>query len=241
MARGWILAVGGSLTASKRIRAGLPLSVKLIVATSFVVAASVAISAYFGERTIEDLAGREVHDRGKDGREAIERESDLLAEKVAAAATHALALNEGNDVQTTLDTELRGAQTSGQHRIEWMLVTDTTGQVIAKTSAAPIDKLTELDGKLGTAAKVTHAELGPSEYVYAAPIIELPGQPPIGRVRMGISTAALDQSLTKRLADADADARASTRRICWSPRCSCSSGSWSRRCRACRSRGRCAR
>jgi serine phosphatase RsbU (regulator of sigma subunit) len=189
------------------------LYVKLIVATSFVVAAAVSISAYFGERTIEDLAGREVTDVGKDGRASIERESELLTEKVAGAATHALSLTEQSDVQAMLDNELHAAQAGPQRSIEWLLVTDASGAVFAKTAGAPVDKLAELDAKLGAKGGVTHAELGPSEYVYAAPIVEAPGQPPIGRVRMGISTAALDQSLTKRLADADAEARASTKRV----------------------------
>ena len=189
------------------------MSVKLIVATSFVVAAAVAISAYFGERTIEDLAGREVHDRGGEGRAAIQRESELLAEKVAAASAHPLAQTEQIDVQATLDNELRAGQGKGQRTIEWLLVTDQSGGVFAKTAGAPVDKLVALDAKLGSAAGVTHAEVGTSEYVYAAPIIETPGQPPIGRVRMGISTAALDQSLATTLADADADARASTKRV----------------------------
>ena len=74
------------MTASRRTRAGLPLSVKLIVATSVVVAVAVGASAFFGQRTILDLAGREVAGRGTDARAAIERESDLHAEKVAAAA-----------------------------------------------------------------------------------------------------------------------------------------------------------
>jgi serine phosphatase RsbU (regulator of sigma subunit) len=189
------------------------LSVKLIVATSFVVAAAVAISAYVGERTIEDLAAREVKDIGDKGRAAIERESDLIAEKVAAASSHALSQTEQNDVQATLDNELRGAQKSGELRIEWLLVTDQSGGVFAKTQDAPIDRLADLDGKLGGAGALSHAPVGASEYVYAAPIIVTPGQPPIGRVRMGISTAALDQSLAKRLDDADADAGASTKRV----------------------------
>jgi serine phosphatase RsbU (regulator of sigma subunit) len=200
------------VTASKRTRAGLPLSVKLIVATSVVVAVAVGASAYFGQRTILDLAGREVAGRSTDGNLAIERESDLLAEKVAAAAAYSLGQTAFNDVQSTLDAELRGDDQRGEHRIEWLLVTDATGQVVAKTAGAPVDHLAQLDQKLPAGA-LSHAQLAPSEYVYAAAIVLAPGQAPVGRLRMGITTAALDRTLARTLALADDDARDSTRKV----------------------------
>ncbi len=200
------------MTASQRTRAGLPLSAKLIVATSVVVAVAVGASAYFGQRTILDLAGREVAGRSTDGNAAIERESDLLAEKVAAAAAYSLGQTAFNDVQSTLDAELRSDDQRGEHRIEWLLVTDASGQVVAKTAAAPVDHLAQLDQKL-PAGPLAHAQLAPSEYVYAASIVLAPGQAPVGRLRMGITTAALDRTLARTLAQADDDARASTRKV----------------------------
>src|SRR5205807_3341547 len=87
------------MTATKRNRAGMPLSVKLIVATSVVVAVAVGISAVFGQRTIQGLGGRLVDERGTEGRAAIERESDLLADKVAAGTAYSLGQSAFNDVQ----------------------------------------------------------------------------------------------------------------------------------------------
>ncbi len=199
----------------------MPLSVKLIVATSVVVAVAVGSSSYFGQRTIQELAGREVGDRGADARAAIERESDLLAEKVAAATAYSLAQTAVNDVQGTLDTELRGDATRGDHRIEWMLVTDASGQVVAKTAGAPVDRLAQLDRLLDASVPtrdqrvggVTQAQLAPSDFVYGAAIVLGPGAPPVGRLRMGITTAALDRELEATLAAADDDARRSTQKI----------------------------
>ncbi|HTJ41665.1 MAG TPA: SpoIIE family protein phosphatase [Kofleriaceae bacterium] len=185
----------------------MPLSVRLIVATSLVVAVAVGTSAFLGYRTIESLANQEVSDRGTDGRAAIERESDLLAEKVAAAAAYALAQSAWSDVQGTLDAALRE---DTKHRIEWMMVTDASGQVVAKTGGAPVDAIAQIDQRLGSR---THAQIAQSDFVYAAPIALGPGTPPVGRLRMGVTTAALDQELAARLAAADADAKASIRKI----------------------------
>src|SRR5262249_10185772 len=180
---------------TKRNRAGMPLSVKLIAATSVVVAVSVGASAYFGQRTIEDLASRQVGDRGTDGRAAIARESDLLAEKVAAATAYSLAQTALKDVQDTLDAEVRGDAHRDQ-RIEWLMVTDASGQVVAHTRGAPIDRLAQLDATLAAAGPpgvprlpVVHAQLAPSEQLFATAIVLEPTAPPLGRLRMAITTA----------------------------------------------------
>jgi sigma-B regulation protein RsbU (phosphoserine phosphatase) len=199
-----------------RDRAGMPLSVKLIVATSVVVAVAVGASAFFGQRTIHDLAEREVGDRGTDAREAIERESELLAAKVAAGAAYSLAQSAFADVQHTLDTE-QHAIVIGGPRIEWMLVTDATGQVVARTPGAPIDQRARIDELLHLRspqqADAAHAQLGPGELVYGAPIVLGPGTPPVGRLYVGITTAALDRELAATLDAAQDQARAAMKKI----------------------------
>src|SRR5207302_6554273 len=105
-----------------------------------------------------------------------------------------------NDVQGTLDAELRGDATRGDHRIEWMMVTDASGQVVAKTAGAPVERRAQLETLLPAGAGVTHAQLAPSEFIYGTPIVLAPGTPPVGHLRLAITTAALDRTLAATLA-----------------------------------------
>jgi hypothetical protein len=66
-------------------RTSIPLSVKLMLTTSIVVAAAVAISAWYGQRTIAELARDDVAAASYHRRGAIVRESELLARNVATA------------------------------------------------------------------------------------------------------------------------------------------------------------
>ena len=63
----------------RRFLQGLPISVKLILATSIVVAAALAVATWYGTKTIDELAQAQVKHRREAGETAIARESDLIA------------------------------------------------------------------------------------------------------------------------------------------------------------------
>jgi len=73
------------VVASRQARAGIPISVKLILATSVVVAAAVGTAAWFGQRSISDLTEVQLAARQQAGEHAIIRESELVVRSVATA------------------------------------------------------------------------------------------------------------------------------------------------------------
>ncbi|MCE9580397.1 MAG: SpoIIE family protein phosphatase [Deltaproteobacteria bacterium] len=197
---------------SERTRAGIPLSVKLIAATLVVVVVGVTASTYFARRAITELATAHVKDRSDEGRRAIAREADLLAEKVAATEAYALGNNSSAEVQPLLDAVMKDDRASGDDRLEWLMVSDASGQVVAKTAGAPVDRIAELDKLVpGTQAGVVHAQLAPSEFLYRAPIMT--GASQVGTLRMAVSTRRLDDRLTAALANADDQAAAARAKL----------------------------
>ncbi len=168
---------------------------KLIVATSFVVAAAVATATLSGHRTIEELGRHDAAMRREQGELAIMRESDLLAQKVAATVAAPLGNNTFSDIQPLLDAAKRDAEHRGDKRIPWMLVTDIAGQAVAQAGATPdAARMAELVSLLGDPqpGEVVRKRVG-SDLVYVAPITI--GKNPIGRLHMSVSTAALDAEL----------------------------------------------
>lgn len=87
----YILQTIGRMGQRGQDRAGIPLSVKLMLTTSIVVAAAVGASAYFGSNNIRELARSDAAVRRASGNESIKRESELLASNIAAAAAIPLA------------------------------------------------------------------------------------------------------------------------------------------------------
>jgi sigma-B regulation protein RsbU (phosphoserine phosphatase) len=185
--------------------------VKLIAATSIVVAVAVAASAYFARRAITELAATQVEARQTEGRRAIEREADLLAEKVAATEAYALGTTSA-DVQPLLDAVVKDDRARGDERLEWLMVSDASGQVVAKTAGAPIDRVAELDKLVPQAPGVAHAQLAPSEFLYRTPIV-LGASTAVGTLRMAVSTRRLDDALKAALAEADAEAEAARAKL----------------------------
>jgi hypothetical protein len=111
----------------------MPLSVKLILATSIVVSGAVFASAFFSQRAIQDLARADAQSRRGEGLAAIERESQLLARNVATAVAVPLGSGALSDVKPLLEGADRDYA-----RIQWLLVVDPTGQVVAATAGAPV-------------------------------------------------------------------------------------------------------
>jgi len=182
------------------------LSVKLIAATSIVVAAAVAASAFFGQRTIQELGRRDAAARRDAGERAILRESRLVAEKVAATVAVPLGGNALGDVQPLLDAARREDAAHG--RILWLIATDVTGQVVGRSGPAPArDQLPAADGP----DAIARAALGPATWLYTTPIRI--GQVRIGSLQLGVSTAAEDAELAAAIREVEERARASTRMV----------------------------
>lgn len=185
---------------SRQPRAGIPISVKLILATSFVVAAAVGTATYVGQRSIQELTEKQLEVRRQSGEKAITRESVLVVQSVATSVDLPLANNQYADLQLLIDGALKEDQATGEHRLQWLVVYDSTGAPVAQTSAAPPkSKLEDLERLLAGGEKigsVVRAVAGTNELVYGAPV-KLGG-----KVRMGVSTAGLQSELQASLAEA---------------------------------------
>ncbi len=186
--------------ATPRRRAGIPLSVKLILTAAVTVAAAVFAAGWFGTRAIEDLARGDAATRRAEGDAAIEREASLLSQKVAAVMSFPVATEQLGDIEALV------ADTIAAHdRIRWLLVADVTGQIIGATDPTRVGK--PLDDEL--VAEVTSAEPGAvarrgrgTEWTYGTAIRS--GRDYKGQIRLGVSTADLERQLAASIAAATA-------------------------------------
>lgn len=204
------------MAASRQVRAGIPISVKLILATSFVVAAAVGLATWFGQRSIRDLTELQINARRHAGEQAIVRESELVVQAVASAVAVPLAGSAYADVKPALDAAIQRDKKSGDNRIQWLVVTDAGGAVVEKTAAAPsAEQLAALEANLAGGIKndeLVHARAGAStDWVYGAPV-RLGGNQ-VGALRMGVTTAGLDRELQASLSEAEDRARSARDRV----------------------------
>jgi hypothetical protein len=167
-------------------RASIPLSVKLMLTTSIVVAAAVAISAWFGQRTIAELARDDVAARRTTGEAAIVREAELLTKNVATATAIPMAQQAFGEVGPLIAATLRDYP-----RIQWIAVA-SDGKLVAATPGAPtvvFDDLTDARGAIG------HRRVAPDkpDWIYGSDIRL--GEQVLGQLRLGVSTAELDAEL----------------------------------------------
>ncbi len=187
---------------------------KLILATSLVVAAAVGTSTWFGQRSISELTETQISVRRQSGEHSIIRESELVVQAVATAVALPLANSQYADIQPLLDAAVAEDKRSGDNRVQWLVVTDATGAVVAQTTGAPA-KVAELERRLADGIKsgdVVHAQAGAAtDWVYGAPV-KLGGNA-LGALRIGISTAGLDKELQTSLAQAQERAAASRVRV----------------------------
>lgn len=183
---------------------------KLVLATSVVVAAAVGAATWFGQRTIDELTATQIASRRASGEKSIARESELVVAAVASGVAHALANSQIDDIPPVLEAAIRGDRASGDNRLQWLLVLDEAGKPVRFTPAAPTGaRLAEIEAKL---AGGTQARIGTgSDWVYGAPIKV--GEITVGAVRIGVSTAGLEAELAKSLAAADDRARESRQRL----------------------------
>jgi serine phosphatase RsbU (regulator of sigma subunit) len=194
------------VTASPQERAGLPISVKLVLTTSIVVAVAVAAATWFTQRSIVQLAHAQAQARQTAGEKAITRQSDLLVQSMANAIAHPLGGNEINDVQPAIDRALHDDR---EHQLQWVLITDQSGPVPVRPAPPSGTKLGDLDALLATGIKdgdVVHAHIGSgADWVYAAPIYL--ANLNLGTIRIGVTTAALQAELEASIAEAEDAAR----------------------------------
>ena len=93
--------------ASRQARAGIPISVKLILATSIVVAAAVGTATWFAQKSINDLTETSISTRRASGARSIVRESELIVKAVATAVAIPLANNQFSDVGPLLESTIQ--------------------------------------------------------------------------------------------------------------------------------------
>lgn len=196
-------------------RSGISISAKLILTTSVVVAVAVAVATWFSQRTIDELAQLQIASRRASGEKAITRESELVVQAVATAVALPLAQSAYPEIGPVLEAAMRDDRASGDDRLQWLVVTDTTGQIVAATgnapSAAELARLERALEQQRADADVVHARLGDSDWVYGAEI-EL-GEHAVGKLRIGVTTAGLETELAKSLALANERSEASQRRL----------------------------
>ncbi len=189
-------------------RAGLPISAKLIVTTSVVVAVAVGAAAWFNQSTIADVTKLQIDAQRTLGENAIARESELVVKSIANAVANPLANSMYNDISLPLDQALRDDQAGRDHRLQWLFVTDASGTVVARAGQAPPpDKLPKLDDAQG----VVHVKTGSSDWVYGAAIAL--GGNKVGAIRIGVTTAGLEAELAHTIASAEDRVRESRNRV----------------------------
>lgn len=202
--------------ASRQARAGIPISVKLILATSIVVAAAVGGATWFAQRSISELTEAQLESRQKAGEQSIIRGSELVVQAVATAVALPLGQSLYHELPPLLDAAIAEDKQSGDDRVQWLVVTDASGAVVGKTAAAPdAAKLGELERRLADGIKsgnVVRAQAGePTAWVYGAPVVLEKNT--IGTLRIGVSTAGLAKELQDSLADSQARSAAARNRM----------------------------
>jgi serine phosphatase RsbU (regulator of sigma subunit) len=200
---------------SPKARAGIPISVKLILTTSVVVALAVGAATWFSQRSIDDLATAQIASRKASGEKAITRQADLVVQTIANGCAHALANSQYSDIPAVIDAAIRDDK-AGDNQLVWISIADDTGQVVQATPSAPAaPKLAELEKLLDAGIKdgdVVHARIGNgSDWVYGVQIKT--GDRKVGAIRIGVTTAGLDAELAKSLAEAEGAARSSRQKL----------------------------
>ncbi len=192
--------------ASRQSRAGLPISVKLVVVTSIVVAIAVGTTTWFGQRSLSELTETQLTIRRQAGEHSIVRESELVVQSVASAVATPLANSAYQDIAPLLDSAIAEDKKSGDNRIQWLVVTDASSTIVGKSGTAPDEtKLAALDRTLKDGQKtgdISRATAGAkTEWVYGVPVRL--GASDLGTLRMGVSTAGLEQELQSSLSQSE--------------------------------------
>ena len=202
---------------NRQARAGIPISVKLILTTSVVIAAAVFTATWFSQTSISDLTDKQIAARRESGERSITREAELVVQSVTNSVALPLSVNMYSAIPETLKSALEDDKQSGDNRVLWLLVYDPTAveKIAAKTEGAPatVDDLDRLlkDGVKSKSSNVVHARAKGSEWIYRSPI-EIEGVSK-GNLYMAVTTAGLEKELTASLEESTARARATRNRV----------------------------
>ncbi|MBP9087208.1 MAG: SpoIIE family protein phosphatase [Kofleriaceae bacterium] len=213
------------VTSVRSKRVGLPISAKLIFATSLVVAVALAVTTFFSQRTMTQLAQSNADARRISGERAIKRESDLMVKAVATAVALPLASSTYSDIAPLLLDALHDDQQRGDRRLEWLLITDAENVIVQSTPGAPtVATLGAVNQQLLASAPagelaqvgivralVTSQTSQGSHWVYGTNVNV--ADRVVGTLRMGVSTAGLEAELALSIADAQTRAQASRQRV----------------------------
>ena len=174
---------------STRRRAGVPLSVKLMLTTSIVVAVAIAISTWSSQQTIARLNADDARARRTAGEQAIVRESELLARNIANASAIPMAQHAYGEVGPLLT-----ATRAEYPRIQWIAIGTEAGQLVASTPGAPAVVMTDFP-QVAAGGAIEHRRLAPDrpDWIYASGIRL--GDQVVGQLRLGVSTKDLDEQL----------------------------------------------
>lgn len=181
---------------SQRRRMGIPLSVKLMLTTSIVVAVAVGISAWYGQRTIERLNADDARARRAAGEQAIVRESELLARNIATASAIPMGQHAYGEVGPLLTAAL-----AEYRRIQWIAVGAEDGKLVASTPGAPLVDFGDFPAA-SAGGPIEHRRVadGRPEWIYASSIRV--GGEIVGQLRLGVSTEDLEKDLAAAIAGA---------------------------------------
>jgi serine phosphatase RsbU (regulator of sigma subunit) len=201
------------VSAPVQSRAGISISVKLILATSVVIAAAMGVATWFSQATINDITDTQINLRRQSAEQAITRESELVAASVATSIAQPFGLGYYEDVKLLLAGALKEDRASGDNRIQWLVIFDGDQPVYPTQGAPATPKLVELRQALAGGVKhgdVAHARFG-TDWVYGAPV-KL-GNEVKAQLVMGVSTADLEKELATSLDEATDRAHRSRDRV----------------------------
>jgi serine phosphatase RsbU (regulator of sigma subunit) len=183
-----------------------------VLTTSIVVAAAVGAATWFSHASIRALTEQQVAARREAGEQAIVRDAELIVRAVASAVALPISTGMDADVRPALEAAIRDDVAAGHRRVRWFVVVDKAG-AIHRTPGAP-ESLASIDRLLRDGTErggIVRARLGAgTDWVYGAPITLGGNQ---GVLRMGVSTAGLEQELEAALAAAEVRSRATRGRV----------------------------
>jgi serine phosphatase RsbU (regulator of sigma subunit) len=201
------------VSAPVQSRAGISISVKLILATSVVIAAAMGVATWFSQATINNITDTQITLRRQSAEQAITRESELVAKSVATSIAQPFSLGYYEDVKLLLAGALKEDHASGDNRIQWLVIFDGDQPVYPTQGAPATPKLVELRQALAGGVKhgdASHARFG-TDWVYGAPV-KL-GNDVKAQLVMGVSTADLEKDLATSLDEATDRAHRSRDRV----------------------------
>jgi serine phosphatase RsbU (regulator of sigma subunit) len=189
------------VVATRQARAGIPISVKLILATSIVVAAAVGVVTWFSQTAIADVTKMQIEARRQAGELAIQRGSVQIVQSTAKVVALPVSTGMIAELKPALDAAVAEDKETGDERVTWFVVADAAGEIVASTQGAP-DKgqVTAHDRLLANGVKsgqVMHARIAGTDWVYRVPV-RLQAQP-VGTLWMGVTTAGLENELVASL------------------------------------------